>query len=391
MKSFSISRDQIASIISALVAEEISRDPKRHVDFLTASSWQPDTSVGGAGAGLTKEEFSICTKRVANFFGSANEFSGSVATANFSDWVRHTEAVIATGFETIMFTPAGHSESDPGCVHPTDRVFGDAAAAANLFHGRRRLLSLVAPHSLLGFTLTVLTPNLQRVQATDARALTPLELQKTLQFGDVLVATPSLWRYVLKEGVTAPDNTMGVSFGEPMTPELSADMRQAGFGAQREIYGSTETGLIGWRDSPTEPFVLFDHWSRKGDDLVRSDSTEDSAPVAAMDVLSWVDGEKFILAGRRDGAVQIGAVNVFPDKIATTLCGHIFVRDCVVRVGKRKAGVNRLIAHISLIDTAPPTEKTVRDIDQFCRKMLRPQERPSIFHFEAELESKKGS
>jgi len=212
-----------------------------------------------------------------------------------------------------------------------------------------------------------------------------------LQFGDVLVATPSLWRYILKEGVTAPDNTMGVSFGEPMTPELSADMRQAGFGAQREIYGSTETGLIGWRDSPTEPFVLFDHWERTGSDLVRFDSAQDNVPVAAMDVLSWVDKHRFVLSGRRDGAVQIGAVNVFPDKIALTLCEHAFVSDCIMRVGKRKAGVNRLIAHIKLINTASPTEKTVRDIDQFCRKMLRPQERPSIFHFEAELESKRGS
>ena len=339
MKSFSITRDQIASVTSALVAEEISRDPRRHVDFLTAAQWKDDMPVGGGGADLTQAEFDLCAKRVAHFFGSANAFSGSVSDVTFSDWANHTEKVIRASFKTIMFTPAGHTEGEAGCVHSTDRVFRDAAAAANLFHGRRRLLSLVAPHSLLGFTLTVLTPNLQRIEAIDARAVTPLELQEMLQFGDVLVATPSLWRYILKEGVAAPDNTMGVSFGEPMTPELSADMRQAGFGAQREIYGSTETGLIGWRDSPTEPFILFDHWRRDGAELVRSDGEVGDAVVSAMDVLSWVDEHKFVLAGRRDGAVQIGAVNVFPDKIANTLCGHSFVRDCIVRVGKRKAGV----------------------------------------------------
>ena len=228
------------------------------------------------------------------------------------------------------------------------------------------------------------------IETKDVRAIAPIELDNVLQFGDVLVATPSQWRYILKEGVGAPDNAMGVSFGEPMTPELSAEMRKAGFGAQREIYGSTETGLIGWRDSPSEPFVLFDHWNRFEDNLIRSNSDENAVPVEAMDVLSWEDNQRFVLTGRRDGAIQIGAKNVFPDKIAAALCEHTLVEDCVIKVGKRKAGVNRLIAHIKLVATAPPTESSVRDIDQFCRKILPPQERPSIFHFEVEVESKKG-
>src|SRR5690606_14313432 len=103
-----------------------------------------------------------------------------------------------------------------------------------------------------------------------ARKMTPDELNAALSFGDALIATPSLWRYILAQDIFAPDNAMAVSFGEPMTVELSAKIRKAGFGAQREIYGSTEHGLIGWRDSPSEPFALFDQWARRGEDLRRA-------------------------------------------------------------------------------------------------------------------------
>ena len=58
---------------------------------------------------------------------------------------------------------------------------------------------MVAPHSLLGFELTILTPNLQKIDSADVRALTPEQISKMLTYGDVLVATPSLWRYLMQE------------------------------------------------------------------------------------------------------------------------------------------------------------------------------------------------
>ncbi len=385
MKSFSIAKHQIVTIISALIAEEVSRHSKRHFDSLTVASWADDTPVGAGGIGLLEEEYAFCVRRVARFFGASVDGSVNLAEASLGQWALQIENAIQKSMTHIAFMPAGSEDGEPECVHPAEDVFADAAAAANLLYGRRRLLSLVAPHSLLGFTLTVLTPNLHRIPTLDVRSMAPDVLKEALQYGDVLVATPTLWRYALQQGVTAPDNTMGVFFGEPMTAELSAEMRKAGFAAQREIYGSTETGLIGWRDTPTDEFLLFDHWRRDGECLMRSSKGAPDKSVAPMDTLSWVDDRRFNLAGRRDGAVQIGAVNVFPDKIAASIQEHDFVEACLVRVGQYQGGVNRLIAHIKLAEAVPPTEKTVRNIDQWCRSVLTPQSRPGIFHFEADL------
>ena len=253
-----------------------------------------------------------------------------------------------------------------------------------MLYGRRRLLSFVAPHSLLGLELSVLTPNLLGIEAVDARGMTPDELSKNLLFGDVLVATPTLWRYMMQEELQAPDNSLAVSFGEPMTPELAVDMRKSGFGVLRELYGSTETGLMAWRDSPSEAFVLFDHWRREGDGLMRLCPDGEARQVEAMDRLTWEGERSFTLSGRRDGAVQIGAVNVFPEAVAETLRAHPHIKDCRIVVGRRGDGAARLIANIVLADKTPPNERTARDIDVWCRVNLRQQERPQIYNFEME-------
>ena len=386
MKSFSLSQDQIARVVAALVAEELGRLGGRHVGTLTAAEWGEDTALGATGAGLSQEEYDAGVARVSSFFDMRAKRPSPYARKTFGMWAKEIADALNQSFTRLSFQPAGATVVD-SCVHHADTIFADAAGAANLLHGRRRLLSLVSPHSLLGFVLTILTPNLLRIPSLDVRMLRPDDLAGAMAFGDVVVATPTLWRYIIRENVSAPDNTMGISFGEPMTAELSTDMRHAGFGAQREIYGSTESGLLGWRDSPTDPFVLFDHWRRDGELVCRRvQNGQKESTVTPMDTLSWQDMQRFYLAGRRDGAVQIGAVNVFPDRIAAIIDQHEFVHTSLVRVGKNKGGVNRLIVHIVLKDDVLPNEKAVRDIDKHCRLRLKPHERPSIFHFEAALE-----
>ncbi len=215
--------------------------------------------------------------------------------------------------------------------------------------------------------------------------MTPDELKKFLAFGDALVATPSLWRYIIAQGVIAPDNAMAVSFGETLTPELSADIRKAGFGAQREFYGSTETGLIGWRDAPGEPFALFDQWKRDGDILRRTTPSGEVVTFEPMDTLVWDGDRRFRLGGRRDGAVQIGAVNVFPAQIAEKISEHPLVGACVVTVsqtfGRRRPACRDDPAEVG----RRPGESAARAIDNWCRSRLRPYERPRVYNFTDEI------
>ncbi len=394
MKSFDISPAQTAAITGALVADELSWRFRRHMDLLTIASLSPQTRLGDdmggeRGLSLDKEEYTACARRAAAFFGAPAAVLLNRPAVTLEDWSVALHGEIGRALTQFSFTPAGRDSEKESCPHRADEIFADAAAASNILYGRRRIISLVAPHSLMGFVLTILAPNLQRVESIDARGLAPEELQKTLAFGDAVVATPSLWRYLLSEGVKAPDNTMGVYFGEPITPALSVKMRKAGFAAQRELFGSTETGLVGWRDSPGDAFILFDHFNRDGEGLVRLSLAE--VPEEAhrridlLDTLSWEQERRFRLAGRRDGAVQVGAVNVFPARVADVIGEHRDVAECAVSAVEHRGGVNRLVAHIVLADRKAPTESLVRNLDSWCRARLHPYERPRIYNFHTAL------
>lgn len=386
MKAFCIAPAQIVAVAGSLIADELALRFRRHIDVLTVADWKATTQLGAQGAGLDEAEARACAGRVARFFDCPAETLSADATETIGGWAESIAARLSSSMTQFVFSAAGRDSMTEGCAHAADVIFSDAAAAANLLYGRRRLVSLVAPHSLIGFALTVLTPNLQQIEVYDARGAAPDDLGRKLAFGDAVVATPSLWRYVTREGLRAPDNAMAVSFGEPMSVELAADIRKAGFGAQRELYGSTESGLVGWRDTPAEPFTLFDFWRRDGDSLIRTLPSGETRDVAAMDNLTWETERGFRLGGRRDGAVQIGAVNVFPDKVAETIRSHPLVDDCRIHVARQASGFNRLIAEIKLTRGQAPTEPEARDIDAWCRANLRPQERPRIYSFRPTLD-----
>jgi len=381
MKAFSFTRDQIASVAASLAVDELGSRFGRHIDTLTGAGWAADTPIYGDGADLTPVEAEACLRRLYRFFGREDVLSSAPPASTIGDWADGVAAAISRRLTEFTFSAARDDRREH--AHRADAVFSDAASAANLLYGRRRLLSLVAPHSLIGFTLSLLTPNLLQAPAIDVRSMPPDELKKFLAFGDALIATPSLWRYVISQEVFAPDNTMAVFFGEPMTAELAAEIRKAGFAAQREIYGSTEHGLIGWRDVPSDPFALFDQWRRVEIDLQRTHPTGETTSIESMDRLIWEGERRFRLGGRRDGAVQIGAVNVFPALIAQKIGEHPEIKLCEISVSSHQTGADRLIATIELNSGAPPSETTARSIDSWCRAKLKPHERPRLYTYAA--------
>ncbi len=384
MKPFAITEDQIMRVLGAVFADELSRQSNKHFDFVTIASWTGETKLDADGLGLSAKERDACLSRTASLFGLDEKFFEGRSAQNIASVAAEIAAAIKERLDNFVFKSAARDE-DAECRHRADEIFQDAAAAANILYGRRRLLSFVAPHSLLGFELTILTPNLQGIESIDARGMTPEQLSATLAYGDVLVATPTLWRYMMRENLASPDNTMAVSFGEAMAPDLAVEMLKAGFGVMRELYGSTESGLIGWRDAPTEPFLLFDHWRRADAQLFRCAPDGSERETNAMDFLEWTGERAFRLAGRRDGAIQIGAVNVHPDVVARQVSQHPAVGECAVNVNRSGDGVTRLVAHIVLKRDRLPNESTARDIDAWCRTSLRQQERPRIYQFHQAL------
>ncbi|WP_306252203.1 hypothetical protein [Parvularcula sp. IMCC14364] len=380
MKSFSIDDEQLARLVCALTGDELARHFNHYTDFVAQAEWGPDTPVGEDGAELTQEQLEACARRFCSFFDKPADSLITAASDTFGSWSQQVKQLIEKDLRTFRFHPAtqgGVAEAR----HSADEVWQDARMIASLMHGRRRIITMVSTHSLFGFVTSVLAPNLQHLSVVDGRAMSPDLLADSLTFGDILIATPTLWRYLAQTLPSFPNNVMGLSFGEPLMLDLSAELREMGLGAMRELYGSTETGIIGWRDTPSEPFVLFDHWAADGEKLVRTCPDGQVRELTAMDHLLWEGDRTFSLAGRRDGAVQIGAVNVFPQKIGEIIAEHPDIAGCNVRVAQRSGALDRLIAHIDLNAGVSPNQDMAWRVDEWCRKKLRPPERPRIYVF----------
>jgi 4-coumarate--CoA ligase (photoactive yellow protein activation family) len=378
MKGFELSRDQLIGVTGALFFEVLSNEFARQTGASARTALNGETALGEGGLELSLEERRSCFARAERFFGARGVFERHPPPTLGAAADRIGQS-LRNELRTFRFAAAGGlgREFD----HPADAIFGDAAALANLLYGRRRIISLVAPHSLIGFSLSVLAPNLLGLPSIDARGLAPDALRSSLAFGDAVIATPSLWRYLIAQGVTAPDNAMAVTFGEALSAELSVEIRKSGYGAQREIYGSTESGLVGWRDTPSDPFALFEFWRRNGEALLRISPSGEAIAVAPMDFLTFESDRRFRLSGRRDGAVQIGGVNAFPEEIAARISEHPAVDGCVVRLSRHPGGMDRLIANVTL-KKGPVSESVARSIDAWCRANLRPHERPRVYNFE---------
>lgn len=387
MKSFVIDEQQVVRILAALTADELARSFGRYVEGLTQSAWRAETpiGIGESGAGVTAQQAPACARRAAIFFGLPNDALTIDEDDTFGGWAGQVSALIRRELTSFRFHPATHGGA-ADTRHAADDIWQDARGVASLMQGRRRVVSLISTGNLMGLVCAVLAPNLQRIDVVDGRPLTPDELAGALAFGDVVVATPTLWRYLADTVPAVPNNVIGVSYGEALTPDLAERLRGRGVGAMRELYGSTETGILAWRDSPSDPFVLFDHWSREGEgasaSLVRLRPGGGTAQVLPMDELTWQGDRSFHLGGRRDGAVQIGGVNVFPLKIAEVIEGQEAVAAASVRLSQRPGALDRLIAHVRLAPGRAASQELAWTVDEWCRERLQPPERPRIYTFE---------
>lgn len=383
MRNFSFTTEQISRIVFSLLSEEMNWRFSRHIDLQMIADQGYDTPLGEGGLELSENQLEKCVSRAAVFFGQPIASLASRITGEHSiKDISHLLSIDLRGsLKEFSFLPAGSESLDDRCTHDAAEVFADACSLAQLIYGRRRIVSFVAPHSLMGFIATILIANLQGIKSLDVRAMTPEAISNILLYGDAVVATPTQWRYLVNEGITAPDNAMAVTFGEGMPADLAMEMRKAGFGAHRELYGSTENGLIGWRDSSSQNFMLFEAWRNDGDQLLRITRSGDKMPYTPMDILAFETDTTFKLAGRRDGAIQVGAINVFPSLIAQVVARHPAVEKCEIKIAEGGESGKRIVAQISLNENDVPSERIARDIDAWCRTNLRPFERPRIYNF----------
>lgn len=93
------------------------------------------------------------------------------------------------------------------------------------------------------------------------------------------------------------------------------------------------------------------------------------------DAANWVNDRHFALTGRRDGAVQVGGYNVFPEQLRAILLTHPGVEAAAVRYD---AESGRLKAFVVPADLAgyERSDELIDELDVWCGARMRSHERP---------------
>lgn len=270
------------------------------------------------------------------------------------DWIASARAGLEacaragadSGAPALTFRTSGSSGSPKRCTHALATLEQEIAALALLVPGRRRVLSAVPSHHIYGFLFTVLMPRrlagvdaAGAVEVVDIRQAGPAALASLARAGDLVVAHPGWWEAAARVAPAFDAGIVGVTSTAPCPDALAATLAAAGL-RLLQVYGSSETAGVGWRERAGAPFTLLPHWSRTDDPATLARTLPEGATrrYPLQDRLDWSDAAHFLPAGRIDDAVQVGGTNVFPAYVADVLALHPQVREAAVRLMRPDEG-----------------------------------------------------
>lgn len=309
------------------------------------------------------------------FFGLDNGPDRAAAPETLGAYAARLALAWAAGPGEIVFRTSGSTGEPKASRHSRAMLAQEAAETAGLFPNIKRVLVTVPLMHSYGFIFGVMLPGLLNIPALDLPPL-PTVVMDRLRPGDLLVSFPLL---LGRLAGAAPAQTRVLSATAPLPEKLFDDLRAMGFGHITEIYGASETGAMAVR-SEAGTFELLSHWQRLDDEtLARRQPGRPALPCPLPDHVQWLAERRFKPVGRRDLAVQVGGVNVYPGRVAGLIKEHPLVRDCVVRLMRPEEGA-RLKAFV--VSVADADEKELRRaLQQLVRARLSPPERPGRFTF----------
>jgi 4-coumarate--CoA ligase (photoactive yellow protein activation family) len=264
-------------------------------------------------------------------------------------WVAEARRIAEGSDAGLAFKTSGSTGEPSFVAQDFAALAQESEVLAEIFSGATRIVALVPAHHIYGFLYTVLLPDRLRLPVLDGRAHSAFSLAALLQSGDCVVAFPTFWQAAAEDGVEWSEDVTGVTSGAPCPSATGPGLRKNGLARLVEIYGSTETGGIGWREDAEQAFRLLPYWARQDGSRIAKDFGGGRQIFDVPDIVSWLDERRLVPVRRRDGAVQIGGVNVYPDLVRAVLKTHPSVADAAVRAMRPHEG-ERLKAFVTPID-----------------------------------------
>ena len=290
-------------------------------------------------------------------------------TATVADWA---DRIMAQRIERLTVHTSGSTGVPQSHSHAIADLLDEAEEFAQQFAGTQRIVALVPANHLYGLVWTALLPAVLDVPVVEGTVL----VMPASQEGDLIVAVPEHWSALARFRKQWPADVVGVSSGGPLPNALGEAVLATGLARLVDVYGSSETSAIGLRDVPETGYTLLPRWRLAPDDDASTLVDPEGRKVRLPDHVRQTGERRIELSGRRDHAVQIGGINVYPDRIAAVLVDCEGVAEAVVRRGDN-GRLKAFVVHVAGNDEAGLEQRLRR----FVAKRLSPAERPTRFRF----------
>ncbi len=231
---------------------------------------------------------------------------------DWQSWLHFSTAAMAAPPREMQFMSSG----SVGAQHPHRHLFAwlvrEMQDIAEHFGQIERIVTMVPAHHIYGFLFTVILPALLGVPRIDARALPAPALAQHGRAGDLWITHPFWLQSFLQCGLAIPAGATLISSTQRLPDEWMRQIARRG-GRIVEMYGSSETAGVAWRQQP-DAFQLLKRWSKHADGTL-VDGYSDLRQVDVPDQVEWLDERHFRVIGRVDRIVKIAGERVDLDAV----------------------------------------------------------------------------
>ncbi|MCC6876515.1 MAG: acyl-CoA synthetase [Sandaracinaceae bacterium] len=229
---------------------------------------------------------------------------------------------------------SGTTGTSLACAKTAGQLLGEAQVLVQSFEIARgvRVAAMVPPHHIYGLLFGVLVPLVAGGAYHRTTPLHPAEVAEVVRDGDVIVSVPAHLRALIASDAM-PKPSRIFSSGAPLPPNVAEQLRLRFGWIVTEVFGSTETGGIAWRQSGGRgawaplPGVVV----RAEDERLVLDSPflspSEPRPYRGADRVQLLEDGTFLHLGRADGVLKVGGVRVSIAEIEARLMAIEGVRD----------------------------------------------------------------
>jgi 4-coumarate--CoA ligase len=331
--------------------------------------------------------------------GSADDADALFTDLRLGAWGHLAQRSWATQPTTLRFRTSGSTGRPKTCKHRVIDLAQEVHALAEVIGPVRRIVSAVRCHHIYGFLFTLMLPQVPGLRLLDPTApgdraddgntgaVPVLDLcgrpvasvLARLQPGDLVIGFPDWWRALGRSARELPSGVIGVTSTAPCPDDVCEPLMAAGLSRLLHIYGSSETAGIGWRDWPQAHYTLLPAWQAAPDapDRITRHSWDGQQQTCALpDEVQWLGPRTLQPLARRDGAVQVGGINVHLGAVRQQIMAQGDVADAVLRLHDF-GGQPRLKLFVVPRDASLQPDALVAALREFAQRHLAPPARPA--------------